>query len=155
MNSTAYKFVKESNIIEGIYREPNMSEMDEYARFMRLDHVSIEDIECFVKIYEPTARLRTELGDDVRVGSHIPIPGGSKIRVELQKILDQAKRIYTYAHDSSMAWELHRKYENLHPFNDCNGRSGRMLWAWQMNLFNTLSFLHRFYYQTLQYGGKA
>lgn len=45
-------------------------------------------------------------------------------------------------------WEVHIAYEMLHPFTDGNGRSGRMLWAWQMRNF-PLDFLHTFYYQTL------
>ncbi len=51
----------------------------------------------------------------------------------------------------------HVAYENLHPFTDGNGRSGRALWLWQMmhgtmrqvNMARDLGFLHTFYYQTL------
>ena len=46
------------------------------------------------------------------------------------------------------------RYETLHPFMDGNGRSGRILWAWQMIEHNiapglSLGFLHAYYYQTL------
>lgn len=43
----------------------------------------------------------------------------------------------------------------LHPFMDGNGRTGRAVWAWAMQRDGqdpfALSFLHRFYYQTLEY----
>ena len=49
---------------------------------------------------------------------------------------------------------IHLRYETLHPFMDGNGRSGRILWAWQMLHHDIapgirLGFLHAFYYQTL------
>lgn len=47
----------------------------------------------------------------------------------------------------------HVEYETLHPFMDGNGRSGRVLWAWQMRRDGRdplqLGFLHAFYYQAL------
>ena len=51
-------------------------------------------------------------------------------------------------------YDIHRRYETLHPFMDGNGRSGRILWAWQMIHHDirpglSLGFLHAFYYQTL------
>ena len=56
------------------------------------------------------------------------------------------------AMDTEGAWQTHNDYENLHPFTDGNGRSGRMLWAWQMRNDDDAmarGFLHTFYYQTL------
>jgi len=59
------------------------------------------------------------------------------------------ENILVLAHyDRTHAFEVHLDYEHLHPFTDGNGRSARMLWAWQMREF-PLGFLHTFYYQAL------
>ena len=43
MNSR--NFVRETNHIEGIDREPTQAEVDEFERFMRLDVVTIGELE--------------------------------------------------------------------------------------------------------------
>lgn len=140
MNDTV-NFVTESNRIEGINRPPNAVELNEHERFMALDNVTIEELERFVRVYQPDARLRDKLGLNVRVGNHIPPRGGPEIRERLQALLECCQNIGPH-------W-THLEYETIHPFTDGNGRSGRMLWAWQMRDY-PLGFLHHFYYQTLQ-----
>lgn len=137
-------FVRESNRIEGIHRDPTKAEIDEYHRFMALDAVTIQDMEDFVRVYQPDAHLRVSRGMNVRVGSYYPPPGGPAIGFALQEILDYAAE----NRNSRGAYEAHQRYEHLHPFLDGNGRSGRMLWMWQMREA-PLGFLHRFYYQAL------
>ncbi len=46
-------------------------------------------------------------------------------------------------------FENHKRFENIHPFIDLNGRTGRALWLWQMGGECDLGFLHQFYYQSL------
>ena len=139
---TPEDFIRESNHIERISRDPSRAEVEEYWCFMKLRCVEIEDLILFVSIYQPGMRLRTEKGMNVFVGSYTPPPGGPEIRKKLQALLDALNE-----HKLS-PFELHLAYENLHPFTDCNGRSGRMLWMWQMQ-FAPLGFLHTFYYQAL------
>ena len=58
-NSVALeRFVDESNKIEGIVREPLIKEVDELLRFLKLDTITVEELERFVKVYQPDARLR-------------------------------------------------------------------------------------------------
>lgn len=144
MNDTT-KFVIESNRIEGIQRTPKAAEIAEHERFMELNKVTVEELERFVKVYQPNATLRDKAGLDVRIGNHIPPRGGPEIRERLQALIECCK-------NRGPHW-THLEYETLHPFTDGNGRSGRMLWAWQMR-DHPLGFLHHFYYQTLQANGK-
>lgn len=53
------------------------------------------------------------------------------------------------------AWRAHAEYEMIHPFEDLNGRTGRILWAW-CHLLNgknpfRLPFLQAYYYETLSH----
>lgn len=133
-------FIRESNHIEGIHRDPTYAEIDEFHRFMALQKITVSELEAFVSVYQPGAVLRDKPGLNVRVGSYYPPKGGPDIRARLEGLLDCC--------DKSDPYFTHVEYERIHPFTDGNGRSGRMLWAWQMREF-PLGFLHHFYYQTL------
>ena len=146
-NEQWYKFVEESNRIEGILRPPTEEELVEFERFMKLDEITLKDLIQFVWIYQPGAELRDRTGYNVRIGNYIPPVGDITIRTRLEDIIADANRERFYDKEWS-AHELHIRYESLHPFTDGNGRSGRMLWAWMMQRF-PLGFLHTFYYQTL------
>lgn len=142
-----YEFVKESNLIEGITREPTQQELEEHRRFVELSEVSVQDLVKFVSIYQPNARLRDKPHiPGVRVGSHIASPSGPEILKRLEAIV-------LSANSGSNLFITHQMYEKLHPFTDGNGRSGRVLWAWQMIKARGclgLNFLHTWYYQSLE-----
>lgn len=137
-------FIDESNGIEGIIRPPTAAEIEEFKRFMDLDQPTVGDMRRFVDVYQPGAKLRDNPGMDVMIANRIPPRGGPYITGMLEDILDDA-----YDHPGATPFSIHTRYEGLHPFTDCNGRSGRMLWAW-MHRDLRLGFLHRWYYQSLE-----
>lgn len=144
-------FIRESNRIEGIHCEPTLKEIAEFERFIGLDTVTIKDLKQFVSVYAPGQRFRGAKGLNVSIGGELAPLGGQFMYYKTQEILDNLEQ--------EGAYKTHVAYELLHPFTDGNGRSGRALWAWQMNrakdgwsrsAWLSLGFLHTFYYQTLQ-----
>ena len=138
-----YRFVLESNRIEGITRIPTDNEVDEHIRFINLDFITVQDMVKFVSICEPKAKLRNEFGLNVTVGNHKPPAGNPNMLLLLEDILESL--------EYSNPFQVHGMYETLHPFTDGNGRSGRALWAWHMKQKDLPydNFLHTFYYQSL------
>lgn len=144
-------FIIESNKIEGINRHPTTEEIAEYNRFIDLPIIQVPDLEQFVSVYQPGAALRRAGQPNVRVGNYLCPSSGPDIETRLMDILEGMQD--DAGSNQRRAWHIHCEYEGLHPFTDGNGRSGRMLWAWCMghDAATSLGFLHRFYYQTLQY----
>lgn len=142
------RFVSESNRVEGIVREPTADELNAHEEFLASDATDF-DLEDLVSVVAPGHVLRERAGLNVRVGDHKPPSGGPSIRTKLNRILDKVDVLPPHT--------VHCLYEDLHPFTDGNGRSGRALWLWMMmrqserdrQMAQQLGFLHSFYYQTL------
>ncbi len=158
-------FVVESNAIERI-QDTRAVEIEAHAAFLALPRIRVSDLEAFVGVVtDSKAVLRDRKGLDVVVGKHTPPSGGPQIRLRLEAHLDLVnKGPHRIAGDPDWfgypAFDAHVDYETLHPFTDGNGRSGRVLWAWQMLREETppgidLGFLHAFYYQALDFERRA
>lgn len=141
------EFVRQSNTIEGILRQPYKLEVDATQQFLDRGLIAREPLLALLKVYAPDAKLRDKKGLDVRVGRYFPPPGGPEVGGMLDHLL------HRMAEGRVSAYHGHQEFERLHPFLDGNGRTGRVLWARQM-LNNghdpfKLGFLHLWYYQSL------
>jgi len=142
-----FNFVRESNEIEGIKREPTQTEIDAHNYLLSIPELTVADVSNFVQLIAK-AQLRDRFGMDVIVGSHYPMRGGPEVRYNLDILLRDinAGRMSPFA--------AHCKYETLHPYMDGNGRSGRAIWLKHMHWNNErmhieLGFKHAWYYQSL------
>lgn len=140
-------FTRESNAIEGIYRDPLGHELQAHMDLLVAPVVDVDALVRFVGLVQGDAELRVRPGLNVRVGDHVAPPGGYAVRAALNELLE---RIRTRRVD---AFDAHREYLHLHPFTDGNGRSSRVLWLWQVRRdgrhHDGLSFLQAWYYQSL------
>lgn len=145
MNIDLVEFIRESNKIEGIFGPPSPMEVQATELFLSLHEITIDALEALVSVYQPDAKLRDQYGMDVFVGNHIPPKGGPYIRHSLERLLVDFKR----GQNQSVPYLSHQYYEELHPFTDGNGRTGRALWLWYVGGNAPLGFLHHWYYQSL------
>ena len=140
-------FIIESNMIEGIYRSPTDLEIIAHKKLLLTETLTVPAVEAFVAGVA-RAPLRTGVGMDVTVGNHTPPRGGPEIENMLRSVL-------AVANAGQTPFRVHQAYENLHPFMDGNGRSGRAIWLWQMMKqiqdqgVLSRKFLHTYYYQSL------
>ena len=116
-------FVRESNRIENI-KDTIGADIKAHERLLALEKVKFPDLEMFVRTITRDHVLRDKVGLDVQVGNHVPPAGGPKIRLSLARLLEGLEVCSPFIN--------HLAYEELHPFTDGNGRSGRAMWLWQM-----------------------
>jgi len=159
------EFIVESNSIENIGigllydRSPTSEEVNETFRFIKLEKITLEDLQKFITICQAKnsynnkkTRLRDKKGLNVSVGNYQAPKGGAGVLNHLEDFLESINEnkgddIFS---DPFLA---HKEYESLHPFTDCNGRTGRIIWLWQMlKLKKKLApggFLQTWYYNSL------
>ena len=150
---TLEEFVAESNRIEGI-DGVSRSDMIAHEDLLARPRLTVQDIERFVSLVQPNAILRRPVGLNVRVGNHIAPAGGPKIEPALEKLLGSVNRDWAgEGHCDPAAYKTHLAYEDLHPFSDGNGRSGRAIWLWMHKGYTGRGFLYEWSKARLECAG--
>lgn len=143
------KFIEESNRIERIDTPVTPKDVAILKWFITLPEIKVSDVSELARYFQPDAELRDRVGMNVVVGNHVPVGGSPTVRLMLADLLNDMDEVQG---SWEGAYTTHHRYEKLHPYTDCNGRTGRALWLWTMQGEAPLGFLHTWYYQSLSYG---
>lgn len=136
------EFAKESNRIEGITNAgANERMFEKLEEFLKLEKLTVANV-CE---FNEWGVLRDKAGMGARIGTRVFTEGGEYV--------SHSFRVLINALDNFRPFYTHQQFEQLHPFTDGNGRTGRAIWLWQMvrqhDYDLSLGFLHKFYYQAL------
>ena len=140
------KFMLESNRIEGEDRiNPGDMEAMDFTIKTRLQHMNqILVVHNLLGAYLKKSWVGKWRDCDVWVGGHeCPDP----------MIIPDLMEKYMRSSPEMKSWEAHNEFEYIHPFQDLNGRTGRLIWlarALSEGYDFQIPFLQRYYYQTLQ-----
>lgn len=172
---TIEKFMRESNAIEGefpslktIRYRGDKNNDKSYHRLGRLNKHDMEAAFWFLAQDTLTQDIVRELHrklakerDDLK--PQLSNPGDyRKWNLEFPKntsmwtLLPALMGNYFLDIDKMDAWTAHWKFEKIHPFEDLNGRTGRLIWLHKMlqtgdDWFLKYPFQQMYYYQTLDH----
>ena len=138
-------FMLESNKIEG---EDRINPGDELAidvMLVRLNKNSIFLAHSLLGEYLKEDWVGKYRDCEVRVGSYFP-PVAKNVPALMKKYFKELPMMD--------AWTAHNEFEKIHPFQDLNGRIGRLIWlskAIDEDYDFSIPFLQAYYYQTLNH----
>ncbi len=148
MNEQLTQFAKDSNAIEGeIVTTKGQIDAVETVYFQK-EELDLKDILALHSLCgrhlkaDWVGRFRD---CQVYIGDHLP-PAPEHVQDQMETFVRQLPMM-----DS---WKAHNLFEAIHPFQDLNGRVGRLIWlskAVGEGYDFQRSFLHHYYYQTLNH----
>jgi Fic family protein len=148
MSKEYKRFMLESNRIEG---EDRVNPGDIKAVEFIIDSSSL-CVGCILQVHQILGEYLNQhwVGKfrtcPVFVGKHNPPP-----YQDLEVIMND----YVLDLDKMDSWSAHNEFEYIHPFQDLNGRVGRLIWLYKAlkEGYNfKIPFLQAYYYQTLAKG---
>lgn len=138
------KFMLESNRIEG---EDSLNPNDSIAFSMAIN--GLHTLTDILQIHNTLGSYLNEawVGKfrkcNVKVGLYFP-PSWQEIPHLMEEYIENLPNL--------SSWDAHNKFQKIHPFQDLNGRTGRLIWlskAIDEGYKGTIPFLQAYYYQTL------
>ena len=113
-------FVRISNRMAGIMRDPTPVEISAHRGLLAANALRVENLEIFVHHVAEGARVREDTAPNEDA------PSAAELKADLATIVLAAQKQVTSPQ------RLHRIYTMLSPFTDGNGRCGRALLMWQV-----------------------
>ena len=141
------RFLYESNRIDDIY-QVTPDEIATGLKFLASEPPDIALLQQYVRAARGNAELR-EWAHMASADRHNYPDSGPMIHRAVSLILEKARN------NAAGAFELHREFMRLSPFESGNGQAGRLLWLYQVRRHYggmRASFLHGFYTQALANG---
>lgn len=128
MEDNEIEFLRESNAIEREYSDEALEDSKEAWEYAKRFITGLEDIDIhMIKTLHNILlkRLDPRIAGNIRT---INVSIGGRLGINPKEIIEELKSLCTiYPTNEELIKRWHIKFERIHPFEDGNGRTGRIL----------------------------